>query len=135
MIQTFKLKKGEISFDRDKIIISDDADKQKRQTLLTSSLWTFFGITSVLRYLKTGDPFLLWTGLLIGIGHFLIVVWTLFRTTQSEISLNDVKSIKTRQRLGNKFLDIKLKTNRLRRVFRVDNSELLRYVETNFRTR
>jgi hypothetical protein len=81
MTQTFKLKKGEILFDRDKIIISDDAVKQKRQTLLTSSLWTFFGTISVLRYLKTGDKFLLWSGLLIGIGHFLIVVWTLSRTT------------------------------------------------------
>ena len=134
MTQTFKLKKGEILFDRDKLIISDDAFKQKKQTLLISSLWTFFGIISVIRYLKTGDQFLLWTGLLIGIGHFLIIVWALFRTTQSEISLNDVKSIKTRQRLGKKILDIKLKNSRLRRVFRVDNAELLKYIETNFGT-
>jgi hypothetical protein len=136
MTQTFKLKKGEISFDGDKIIISDDAEKQKRQTLLTSSLWTFFGIISVLRYLQTSDQFLLWSGLLIGIGHFLILVFALLRTVQSEISLNDVQSIKVRQRLVNKFLDIKLKSNRIRRVIRVDNfEELDKYIETNIRSK
>ena len=35
MIQTFKLKKGEILFDEDKIIIKDDAKKQQRLTLLS----------------------------------------------------------------------------------------------------
>jgi hypothetical protein len=134
MIQTFKLKKGEILFDEDKIIIKDDAKKQKRLTLLSSIMCTIYGTLSVLKYFKTGDQFLLWTGLLIGIGHFPILVFTLFRTSQSEISLNNVKSIKIRQRLGNKFLDIKLKTNLFRRVFRVDNAELLKYVETNFGT-
>ncbi|HKM45282.1 MAG TPA: hypothetical protein VJY12_07475, partial [Dysgonamonadaceae bacterium] len=65
-MQTFKLIKGEISFDRDKIIIVDDAKKQKRLTLTSSIMWTIFWIFSVLRYLKTGDQFLLWTGLVIG---------------------------------------------------------------------
>lgn len=134
MIQTFKLKKGEISFDRDKIIIFDNARKQKRKTLLTSTSWTFFGIMSVLRYMQTGDHFLLWTGLIIGIGHFLKIIFTLLRTVQNEISLKEVKSIKVKQRLGNKFLDINLKTNRPRRVFHVENSDLLNYVETNFKT-
>jgi hypothetical protein len=130
MRQPFKLEKGEILFEEDRIIITDDAEKQKRLRLLTSSSWVFFGVFLIQRFLKNGDQFLLWTGLLIGIGHFLIVVVTLFWTTQSEISLNDVKSMKVKQRLGNKFLDIKLKNNRLRRVFRVDNPDLLKYIMT-----
>ena len=117
------------------ISIVDDAKKQKRLTLTSSSMWTIFGIFSVLRYLKTGDQFLLWTGLVIGLGHFFIFVLTLSRTAQSEISLNDVKSVKARQRFNNKFLDIKLKNNRLRRVIRVDNSELIKYIETNYETK
>ncbi|MFC3811113.1 hypothetical protein [Lacihabitans lacunae] len=134
-MQTFKLIKGEITFARDKIIIVDDAEKQKWLTLTSSSMWTIFGIFSVLRYLKTGDQFLLWTGLIIGLGHLFIFVLTLFRTVQSEISLNDVKSVTARQRFKNKFLDIKLKNNRLRRVIRVDNSELIKYIEINFKTK
>ncbi len=134
-MQTFKLKKGEIIFDSDKIIIVDDAQKQKRLRLFTSSMWTFFGMISVLRYLKTGDQFLLWTGLTIGIGHFIIVVFTLFLTVKSEISLTDIKSIKVRQHSCNRFLNIKLKNNKLRRVISVDNTDLVDYIETNFDTK
>jgi len=134
MTQTFKLKNGEISFENDKITISDDANKQKRSRLLSSSVWTIYGTLSVLRYLKTGDSFLLWTGLLIGMGHLLIVLLTLLRTTQSEIFLREVKSIKLNQKFSNKFLDIRLNSNRLRRVVRVENkTELEEYIETNFR--
>jgi hypothetical protein len=136
MTETFKLKKGEIFFEEDKIIILDNARKQRRLTLLTSSLWTFYGTMSVLRYLKTGDPFLLWTGLLIGIGHLLIIVISLLRTTKSEISLNEVKSIKVKQCFRNKYLHIKLKTNRLRRIIWIDNSEeLLKYIEIYFNSK
>ena len=132
-MQTFRLKKGDIVFENDRIIISDDAVKQKKFTIGHSGLWTFFGIISVLRYLQTGDPFLLWTGLFIGLGHLMILVFTVFRTVTGEILLTDVKSIKIKQRLGNKYLDIRLKNNRLRRVNRIDNSSvLMNYIDTNF---
>jgi len=134
-MQAFRLKKGDISFESDKIIISDDAEKQKNYTILKSGLWTFFGVMSVLRYLQTGDLFLLWTGLLIGLGHFLILVFTLLRTVSKEILSTDIKSVKIKKRFGNKFLDIKLKNNRLRRLFLADNSSgLIQYIETNLKT-
>ena len=134
MIQTFKLKKGEILFDEDKIIIKDDAKKQKRLTLLSSSMWTIYGTLSVLRYFKTGDQFLLWTGLFIGIAHFVVFILNLCRTVKSEIPFDDIKSLKVKQRFSNEYLDIKLKNRRLRRVIRVDNSEELdKYIETNIR--
>ena len=134
-MQAFRLKKGDISFESDKIIISDDAEKQKNFTILKSGLWTFFGIMSVLRYLQTGDLYLLWTGLLIGLGHFLILVFTLLRTVSKEILSTDIKSVKIKKRFGNKFLDIKLKNNRLRRLFLADNSSgLIQYIETNLKT-
>jgi len=133
MKQTFRLKKGEISFENDKIIISDKVYKQNGMTLLTSGLWIFYGTISVLRYMKTGDEFLLWTGLFIGIGHLIIFVFTLLRSVQNEISLNEVKSLKVKQRFNNIFLDIRLKNNRLRRVSQIEDSmELKKYIETYF---
>ena len=134
MKHTFKLKKGEILFDDDKIIIKDDAKKQRGLALLSSSMWTIYGTLSVLRYFKTGDQFLLWTGLFIGIAHFVVFILNLRRTVKSEIPFDGIKSIKVKQRFSNEFLDIKLKNSRLRRVILADNeTELEEYIETNFR--
>ena len=131
MTQIFRLKKGEILFEKEKIIISDNVKKQNGITLFTSFLWIIFGTASVLRYMKTGDEFLLWSGSLIGISHLLIFVFTLLRSVKSEIYFNEVKSIKVKQRFNNIFLDIRLKNNRLRRINQIDNSEELEdYIET-----
>jgi hypothetical protein len=136
MKQTFRLKKGEILFDEDKIIINDDAKKQKWMLSLILCSGTLIGIMSFLRYFKTGIRFDLWYGPIIGVlGIFVLILW-LLRSVKSEISLKEVKSMKLKQRFSNKFLDIKLKNNRLRRVIRVDNSEELnQYIETNIRTK
>jgi hypothetical protein len=135
MKQTFKLKKGEILFEEDKIIINDDAKKQKWMLSLIICFGTIYGIETFLKYFKTGDNFDFWYGLIIGlVGILTLIIW-LLRSVRSEISLDEVKSMKVRQRNGNKFLDINLKNNRLRRVIRVDNeTELKEYIETNFRT-
>src|SRR5665647_1640014 len=100
MKQTFKLKKGEILFYDDKIIIKDDAKKQRNLTLLSSSMWTIYGTLSVLRYFKTGDQFLLWTGLLIGIAHFVIFILNLRRTVKTEIPFDGIKSLNVKQRFS-----------------------------------
>ncbi len=136
MRQTFKLKKGEILFDNDKIIIKDDAKKQKWILSLILCLGTIYCIETFLKYFKTGDKFNFLYGLIVGlIGILTLIIW-LLRSVKSEILLTDVKSIKLKHRFSNKFLDIKLKNNRLRRVIRVDNSaELDKYIETNIRTR
>jgi len=136
MKQTFKLKKGEILFDEDKIIITDDAKKQKWMLSLIISFGTIYGIETFLKYFKTGDNFDFWYGLIIGlVGIFTLIMW-LLRSVRSEISLDEVKSMKVKQRIRNKFLDIKLKNNRLRRVIRVDNmEELNKYIETNIKTK
>jgi hypothetical protein len=135
MVQTFKLKKGEILFDEDKIIIKDDAKKQKWMLTAILCLGIVYGIETFLKYLKTGDNFDFWYGLIVGLVGILTLIILLLRSIRSEILLIDVKSMKLNQRFSNKFLDIKLKNNRLRRVIRVDNeTELKEYIETNFRT-
>ena len=132
MTHTFKLKKGEIYFEIDKIKISDNSRIQKINQLLSSCIWTIFGTISVLRYMKTGDQFLLWTGLFIGIAHFIIFILNLLRSNQSEVLLDDITSIKITRRFNKEFLDIKLKNNKLRRVIGIENSlELEEYIKSN----
>lgn len=134
MTQTFKIKKGEITFETDKVRILDNSKKQNLLQLFSSGMWTIFGTLSVLRYLKTGDQFLLWTGLFIGIAHFGIFILNLLRSNQSEISFDDIKSIKIKRRFSDEFLDIRLKNNRLRRVIRIENSqELEKYIKSNIK--
>jgi len=130
MSSTFELKRGKIVFEEDKIVITDKAGRQKAQMLFMSGCWVFYGTLSVLRYLKTGDQFQLWTGLFIGIAHFVIFVVYLFRSVKSEISMNDVKSMKLKSRNGNNFLDIKLNSGRIRRIIQIeDRDELQVYLD------
>ena len=132
MTKTFKLKKGEISFETDKVKISDNSRKQNIIQLFSSAIWTIYGIISVLRYLKTGDQFLLWTGLFIGTAYLIIFILNLLRTNQSDINLDDIKSVKVKKRCNNEFLDIRLKNNRLRRVSGIENTrELEEYINSN----
>lgn len=116
MEQNYKIKNGEITFDETRIVISDNARRDIRILLFSSGIWVFYGSMSVLRYLKTSDQFLLWSGLLIGIAHFVILILTLRRTSKSQLENGEVHSIVLKQRLGNAFLDIKLKNGKLRRV-------------------
>ena len=128
---TFELKKGKIVFEEEKIVITDNACSQRSFRLFGSVMWMIFGTLSVLRFLKTGDHFLLWTGLLIGIGHLVVVVLNLLKSVQSEISLNEVKSMKIKKRAGNEFLDIDLHNNRTRRVTEIFNTDRLEeYIKT-----
>lgn len=101
MKQTFKLKKGEILFDEDKIIIKDDAKKQKWMLSLIICLGTIYGIMSFLRYFKTGIQFDFWYGLIVGLLGILVLTIWLLRSVRSEISLEEVKSMKLKQRFSN----------------------------------
>jgi len=136
MKQTFKLKKGEILFDNDKIIIKDDAKYQKWSSSSITGLGTLYFIETFFKSFKTGVQFDFWLGLifiLIGIPVFILL---LLRSVRSEISLNEVKSMRIKQRFGTNFLDIKLVNNRLRRVSNIDDAEELeKFIKTNFETK
>jgi hypothetical protein len=130
MSNIFELQKGKLEFRSDQIFITDNAQRQKRVRLLTSGIWIIYGILSILRYMRTGDEFLLWTGLLIGIGHFVVFIAFLFRSVKSEITMDEVKSMKFKSRFNNDFLDIKLSSGRVRRVSQVDDTaELKEYLD------
>ena len=136
MKHTFKLKKGEILFDNDKIIIKDDAKIQKWYSSLITGMGTMVLILNFLKSYKTGTQFEFWFELLFIVLGIPLLTILLLRSVRSEIALKDVKSMKIKQRFGNKYLDIKLNSNRLRRVNDLQNAEELeKYIATNFDTR
>jgi hypothetical protein len=130
MIQTFQLVRGEISFEENKIIIKDNSRRQSYFELIGTAMGaTFFAILLV-RDFKTDSAydsgFLFFLGL-INLSVFIIM---LLRSTQGEIQIREIKSVNIQQRFANKFIDIKLKNNRLRRVAGVKNKEELEaYIE------
>ncbi len=132
--QTYKIKKGEITFNKEAIIIKDKEKKYSLFLKVNSALWIFYGIISVLRYQKTGDEFLLWSGLLIGIGHLILFFLFLFRSTKDKIQRDEIVGIHLKQKLGDKFLEIKLKGNKKRIVYHIDSVyyELNDYIKANF---
>ena len=95
-----------------------------------------YGVSTFLGHFKFGHIFEFWFGLSIGLLNILMLTILLFRSVRSEIYLNDVKSLKLRHWFGNKFPDIKLNRNRLRRANLVDNSsDLEEYIKTNLKTK
>ena len=135
MKQTFKLNKGEILFDEDKIIINDDARKQKWMVSLMILLPAIYAILIFWKSFKNGTQFDFWYGLLFSLLCIPLLTILLLRSVSSEISLNNVKSMKIKQRFGNKYLDIKLNSNRLRRVNDLQSvEELEKFIATNFDT-
>lgn len=121
MGKALPLEKGEIILGEDKITILDKAKKEKYRRITSSSIWIIYGILSVLRYMKTGDEFLLWTGSVIGLLHLAVLVYSLFRTTKGEIDLEEIGRVIFKERNGNKFLDLKLKDGKKRRISKVES--------------
>ncbi len=133
MTKTFQLKNGDISFGLGNIKINDGAKGMKHLQLFASAVGSFSGFIQVYRYFKSEDLFLLWIGLFIGISHLMIFTFLLFLTHSHDVLIEDIKSIKVRKRLGNIFLDIKLKNNKLRRVNHIVNPEELdSYIKSIF---
>lgn len=83
-------------------------------------MWTVYGILSVLRYIKTGDEFLLWLGIIIGLLHFILLIFWLFITSKSEIDLVEIKAANFKERFGKRFLDINLKSGSKRRIIKIE---------------
>jgi hypothetical protein len=125
MEDSFKIESGEITFETDKIRINDNSRNQNLPGIISSVLGFIFGILTIIRYFTTGDELALSAGSIISSIHLVVLIINLFRTHQSEISFDEIKSIKVKERFGRKFLDIKLKNQKLRRVIGVYNKEKL----------
>jgi len=130
MNRTFKLEKGEILFNGNNILIHDDAKKQKFMAFLLIVIPMLYFIEVIIKNIDSGDTFELYSGIIPAVLAFLFSVKILLRSVKQEISLNNVKSMKVKQRFGNKFFDIELKNLRIRRVSGViEAEELKQYIE------
>ena len=133
MAQTFKLKKGEILFENDKIIISDKAKTQRYMSLFTSGIWMLIVIKHLLKPGQSNADSLDYFWVFLGVINILLFVAYLLRSSKSIILVDEVKSLQVKQGLNNIFLDIKLNDHRLRRVSQIeDMKELEEYIKTHY---
>ena len=136
MTKTFHLTGGEITFEADKIVIKDDARKQNLyHNILGGMVPAFFAIYFA-RTFKQGDTHDRWLFAILLIINLATLIVGLLRSTQREVPYNDIKTIAVKQRFSNKFIDIKLKNNRLRRVTGVGNMEEIEaYIQAHIKQR
>jgi len=135
MTRKFKLKKGELVFYRDKIVIKDDSKKRHTKisyivfSVMICGFYMFFN-----SFEKGGYSVMIY--LIICIISFLILIWLMLRSVKSEISLSEVKALKVKHGFDGKILDIKIANNMVRRVTGIENTEeLINYIETNIGTK
>ena len=131
MDNTFELKRGKLVFEQDKIVITDDAKRQKRARILSALFLLVMGAYEIYRYTQKSEYQFLRSGLMvIGVGLILIVL-ALLVNVQNEIDLKEVKSMKIKRIFFKELLLIKLKNNRTRQVAGIYNAERLEtYIQT-----
>ena len=131
MDNTFELKRGKLVFEQDKIVITDDAKRQKRARILSALFLLVMGAYEIYRYTQKSEYQFLRSGLMvIGVGLILIVL-ALLVNVQNEIDLKEVKSMKIKRIFFKELLLIKLNNNRSRQVAGIYNAERLEtYIQT-----
>ena len=120
MEKTLSLKNGEILLGHEQIIIHDNARNKKIIRVASCSVWTIYGIISLVRYAKTADEFLLWSGAMIIVGHLAIMLNSLLRTAKAEVNLDEVGTAVFQHKYGNEVLDLQLKNGLIRRIGKID---------------
>jgi hypothetical protein len=111
---TFRLKNGELVLDAEKIVVHDDVKRQYSRRLFSSGMWTLYGTFVVLRHKEDFDTLLFWTGLFIGVAHFILFVLTLFQTPRNEIAWEEIQSVKVAHPFRNKYISVRLRNGRSR---------------------
>ncbi len=134
MKQTFRLRKGEISFENDVISILDNM-KTLKYILLTSIVISLISVTINVSKLKQvgGENYISFWLFILAL-NLLILTLLLFWSTKSSVLLADVKSIKLRQIFNNSTLYIKLKNSQIRQVtIQVEDVDALKeYIKKHF---
>jgi hypothetical protein len=101
--------------------------------MYTAPIWVLFGVLGIY---NEGGIFSFFTSVYI----FIIVIHTILffvylrMSKESHIAVDDIASMKLRNRLGNRFVDIKFYNGKLRRVVGVKAvvSEIQTYIDANF---
>jgi hypothetical protein len=105
------------------LTIRDNAKRYKWERIFYSCIWIVYSVLSILRYIKTGDQFLLWSGVIIGVGHAGAIVYRLFETTRSQIELQNIKIAVFKRRFGTSYLILDLKSGSKRRINKIEPIE------------
>ena len=125
MNNTFELKKGKLVFGDDKIVISDNAAYIRRSRILPLGILLLLVFARLVTYFKSGDTSSLQFALIFGTIGILILASEFFKSTQSEIYLKEVKSMKIKRSLFKEYLVIKFAGNKTRVVTGIFNAERL----------
>ncbi len=112
--QTSKLKNGELTLDAEKLVIHDDVKRQYPRRLFSSGMWTLYGTFIVLRHKEDFDALIFWTGLFIGVAHFILFVLTLLQIPRNEIAWQEIQSVKVARPFRYKYISIRLRNGRSR---------------------
>lgn len=138
---SYKIFKGEILFDDDKVVIKDQVKKQLRFSLILSPIWFFNGLFTALNYNNNDSldsSFLLWVGIFLCIVSIVLFIFNFkkYRTTKNEILNSEIVSFEFKGKMKTKFLDIKMVGDIDRRVTLVGNSyingDIRECIESNF---
>ena len=126
MKKKFNIHKCEISFLENGLEINDHGRRSKRIYIIMGVGWIAFGILSLLRYHKTGDPFLLWSGIIIISLWIIAIIVKYFKHTDQRISYDDIEKVVIKKELLETILiaDIILKDSKIRSVILDYNLEL-----------
>ncbi len=132
MDNTFEVKNGKLVFEEDKIVIDDDAVYLRRMRFLSMGMFFLVAMVFSWDYLKSGNVNALYLPVMFTLLGVVAYLSEFFRTTQKEILLNEVKSIKIRRKfIFRKSLLIRLKNHKTREVEGIFNLErLLDYIKT-----
>jgi hypothetical protein len=113
------------------IIITDNVRTRMIYSQFSVSIVQLLSIINLVRFINKGDSFALKFGLLLGLYALLFFIFLQFKSVKSEISFEEVKSIKIKRLFFNEFLHIKLKYNRIRQVAGIYNTyRLEEYIKT-----
>lgn len=131
MDNTFELKNGKLVFEDDKIVITDNANQERRYRLYSSFVLLLVGFSFLMKFMKTGEMLSPLFGLLISTVSLLNIAFEYFKSVQSEIFYKDVKSIRLNRVFFTEVLFIRLNNNKTRRVNGIYNTErLVDYMKT-----
>jgi len=126
MKKKFTIHNGEISFLDNGLEINDHSMKSKWIYIILGFCWILYGILSLLRYTKTGDNFLLWSGIIIISLWIIGIVIKYFKQTDKQILFNDIDKVIIKKDVMDTILkaDIIFKNSKRRSVILDYNGEL-----------
>jgi len=126
MKKKFNIHKGEISFLENGLEINDHGGRSKRIYIIMGVCWIVYGILSLLRYYKTGDQFLLWSGIIIISLWIIGIIVKYFKHTDQRISYDDIEKVVIKKELLETILiaHIVMKDSKKRSVILDYNGEL-----------